>query len=261
MFFSLAKILWFIVQPLNLAILVGLAGALAAARGRSRAGGTAVFLALAFLALCSWTNVGAMMLQPLEQRYVGTELPSRVSGIILLGGAFEGVVNRARGGHELNAAGDRVVEVAALARRYPDARIVVSGGRGSLVTDEATDAESAPGLLQALGVDAARIVTEGRSRDTYENAIFSRDLLNPAPDQTWLLVTSAFHMPRSVGLFEKAGFRVAPWPVDFRTTGKEDFAVWRDNSVDSLQTATIAIREWIGLAAYRLSGRTDKFLP
>lgn len=261
MFFYLAKIFWFLAQPLNLAIFMVLAGLAAAALGRRRLGGALVSAAALIVALCAWTNIGALLLQPLEQRHPRASLPPAVTGIIMLGGAFEGVVNRARGGHELNAAGDRAVETAILARRFPQARIVITGGSASLVTDDATDAESAPALLQALGIDPGRIVIEGRSRNTHENAVFLRDLLNPTSDQTWVLVTSAFHMPRSVGLFRKAGFNVLPWPADYRTTGQEGFTVWRDNSADSLKNATFALREWIGLAAYRLTGRTDEVLP
>ena len=102
---------------------------------------------------------------------------------------------------------------------------------------------------------------ENRSRNTDENARFARDMVNPQPGQTWLLVTSAFHMPRSVLLFEKAGFEVVPWPADYRTAGDETLGLAQDNEIDSLQNTAIAIREWIGLLAYRLTGRTDRFLP
>jgi uncharacterized SAM-binding protein YcdF (DUF218 family) len=85
--------------------------------------------------------------------------------------------------------------------------------------------------------------------------------MQPAPGDVWLLVTSAFHMPRSVALFRKAGFDVTPWPVDYRTTGRERFGIATDNSLDSLQTTSLAIREWIGLTAYRLTGRTDSIFP
>ncbi len=74
-------------------------------------------------------------------------------------------------------------------------------------------------------------------------------------------MTSAFHMPRSKALFDKAGFPSIPWPVDYRTSGKEGFGLFRDNPADSLQTTTMAIREWIGLVAYWLSGRIDQPFP
>lgn len=106
-----------------------------------------------------------------------------------------------------------------------------------------------------------RLVLESRSRNTYENAVFTRRMVSPEPGETWLLVTSAFHMPRAKALFDKAGFPTVPWPVDYRTTGREGIGLLRDNPLDSLQTTTLAIREWTGLLAYRLTGRIDSLFP
>ncbi len=174
---------------------------------------------------------------------------------------IEGAINLARGGYELNKAGDRFVEAAVLARRYPDAKIVISGGLGSVLLDGEEDATAASRLLTALGVAPERLVLEGKSRDTYENALFTKEMVTPKPDEKWLLVTSAFHMPRSMALFQKAGFTVIPWPVDYRTSGKEGVGFFTDNTADSLQNTTMAIREWIGLFAYWLSGRIDTPFP
>jgi uncharacterized SAM-binding protein YcdF (DUF218 family) len=102
---------------------------------------------------------------------------------------------------------------------------------------------------------------ENKSRNTAENAEFSKELARPRPGETWLLVTSAYHMPRSVGLFRKVGFPVVPWPSDYRTSGREGVGFFRDNEVDALQNTTLALREWIGLIAYWLSGRIDSILP
>src|SRR5690606_23198947 len=115
------------------------------------------------------------------------------------------------------------------------ARIVVTGGSGSLLLDGEADADTAPRLLSALGLARDRLVLENRSRDTYENAVFTRQLVNPQPGEKWLLVTSAFHMPRAMALFRKAGFDVLAWPADYRTAGNERLGLARDNASDSLQ--------------------------
>ena len=261
MFFIVSKVFWFFIQPLNLAIFLLLAGLLAAlARWRRFA---AVFCVASFsiFALSAWTSLGALLLNPLEERFPRPALPETVHGIVVLGGGFEGAINLARGSYELNSGGDRFVEAAILARRFPQAKLVVSGGTGTLVTAGEADADTAPRLLTALGVEPARMIMENRSRNTYENAVFTREMVAPEPEQTWLLVTSAFHMPRSMALFRKAGFPVLPWPVDYRTSGREGFGLFRDNPNDSLQNTTLALREWIGLAAYRLSGRIDSIFP
>ena len=142
-----------------------------------------------------------------------------------------------------------------------DAKIVVSGGTGTLVLDGEGDADTAPKLFEALGIPASRLILETESRNTHENVENIRKLVTPGQDETWLLVTSAFHMPRSMGLFRKAAFPVLPWPVDYRTSGKEGIGVMRDNPADSLQTTTMAIREWIGLIAYKFTGRIDSVFP
>jgi uncharacterized SAM-binding protein YcdF (DUF218 family) len=261
MFFYLSKIFWFFIQPLNLAIFLLLAGLLAAMIGRRRLAVTGSVLAFLVLALSAWTSLGAMMLNPLEERFQRPPLPEKVDGIVVLGGGFEGAINLVRGGYELNGGGDRMVETAILARRFPTAKVVVSGGTGELFLEGEGDATTAPRLLTALGVTPNRLILENKSRNTYENAVFTKELVTPKPGETWLLVTSAFHMPRAKALFDKAGFATIPWPVDYRTSGKEGIGLFRDNPADSLQATTTAIREWIGLIAYWLSGRIDQPFP
>jgi uncharacterized SAM-binding protein YcdF (DUF218 family) len=260
MFFYLSKILWFFIQPLNLAIFLLLAGLVTALFGRRRLAATGSVLAFLILALSAWTSLGALMLNPLEQRFPRPSLPEKVDGIVVLGGAFEGAINFVRGGYELNASGDRMVEAAVLARRFPTAKVVISGGPILMFRKGEGDAQTAPRLFTALGVTADRLILEDKSRNTYENAVFTKALVTPKLGETWLLVTSAFHMPRAKALFDKAGFPTIPWPVDYRTSGKEGIAPSK-NPVDSLELTTIAIREWIGLVAYWLSGRIDQPFP
>ena len=261
MFFYLSKVFWFFIQPLNLTIFLLLAGLIAGLIGRRRLAFTGSVLAFLILALSTWTSLGAMMLNPLEERFPRPPLPQKVDGIIVLGGGFEGAINLARGGYELSSSGDRMVETAILARRFPQAKVVVSGGHGAFFIDAEGDADTASRLLVPLGVSADRLVLEDKSRNTYENAVFSRKLVEPKPGETWLLVTSAFHMPRAKALFDKAGFPTVPWPVDYHTSGKEGVGLFRDNAIDSVQNTTMALREWIGLFAYWLSGRIDKPFP
>lgn len=262
MFFILAKIFWFFAQPLNLAIVLLGAGLLAGLFSWRRlmvVGAAGAFL---ILALATWTSIGQLMLNPLEERFARPDpAPVTVDGIVVLGGGLEGAINLARGGYELNAGGDRFVEATNLARRYPQAKVVVTGGVGTLVLEGEGDGVTAPRLLTALGVAPERLVLEAESRDTYENAVFTKRLVSPAPGETWLLVTSAFHMPRSMALFRKAGFPVLAWPVDYRTSGREGVGLFVDNPADSLQATTLALREWVGLVAYWLSGRIDSPFP
>lgn len=262
MFFVLSKLAGFLLNVTHLIALLVVAGLVLVLLRRRRTGLAAIGFGAAILCVGIWTTTGAVLLHPLEERHARPDpAPAAVAGVIVLGGGFEGGVNLARGGYELNQSGDRFVEAVVLARRYPDARIVVTGGSGSLMLEGEADGDTAPRLLTALGVAPERLVMENRSRNTHENAQFTRALVEPAPGETWLLVTSAYHMPRAMGLFRKAGFDVTPWPVDYRTAGNEPIGLARDNAFDSLQNLNLALREWTGLAAYRLTGRTDRLLP
>lgn len=262
MFFTLAKIFWFVVQPLGALLVLLVLAVIALLVDWRRIGTSLVVLALLVAFVSGWTSLGAMALHPLEDRFERpSPPPDDVAGIIVLGGFFEGAINLARGGYELNSSADRIVEAAVLARRYPQARVVVTGGSGSLLLDGEADGATAPRLLEALGIERERMVLEDQSRDTYENALFTRELVEPQEGETWLLVTSAFHMPRSVMLFRRAGFEIVPWPVDYRTTGQDTLGLSRNNVVHTLQTTGIALREWIGLVAYWVTGRTDAILP
>ncbi|WP_274424248.1 YdcF family protein [Chelativorans sp. YIM 93263] len=262
MFHLASAIFWAVAQPVSLVMLLLAGGTGASILQWHRLSLVLCSASLVLLFLSGWTTVGALLLQPLEERFQRPDPPPRdVDGIIVLGGGMESGINLARSGYELNSGGDRPVEAAVLARHYPEARIVVSGGSGSVFTEGEGDADSAPRLLTALGAEPERIELEKKSRDTYENALFSARQINPRPGQTWLLVTSAFHMPRSVGVFRSVGFPVVPWPVDYKTSGREGIGLSQDNLIDTLDNITVAVREWIGLIAYRVAGRTDELLP
>ncbi len=261
LFFVAAKVFWFVAQPINLTAILLLLGVFFLLIGWKTTA-TAVMSAAALgLVLSAWSSLGALLLNPLEERFQRPHLPESVTGIVVLGGGLEGQINRVRGGYELNAGGDRFLEAAVLGRRFPDARVVVTGGVGTLILEGEGDADTAVRLFTALGFPRERLTLENQSRNTYENAVYTKAMVDPKPGETWLLVTSAFHMPRSMALFRKAGFDVLPWPVDYRTSGAEGLGFFRDNPNDSIRNTGTAIREWIGLLAYWFSGRIDTPFP
>jgi uncharacterized SAM-binding protein YcdF (DUF218 family) len=264
MFFTLSKLYEAFLSPLPLLLFLSLAGAIltvgrAARFGRALAIGST--LALIVIAL---TPVGRALIAPLEDRFAAPRPDAPPPyGIIVLGGAIKGPESEARG-QAVSDEGERIVEAAILARRYPDARIVFTGGNGALTgghNPEAQEAQEAKKLLVALGVDPARVTLEENSRNTDENARFTAAMVHPRPGQRWLLVTSGFHMPRSMGLFEKAGFDVVAYPVAFRTLGPGRSLLWSLDAVENLKTFAAAAKEWIGLAVYRATGRIDSLFP
>lgn len=219
-------------------------------------------LSMIILFFAAFTTLGAVLLAPLEDRFAKPdEMPPRVDGIIVLGGYMNGEINAGRKGFELNSAADRIFEAMRLARLYPDAKVIVSGGEGAFFEESAKEADSTRKMLIDLGFSGERYIYENKSRNTVENAVFSKELAQPKPGETWLLVTSAYHMPRSVGCFRKAEFNVVAWPVDYKTRASERFALYLESPNEALSRFSVAMREWVGLTAYWLAGKTDMLLP
>lgn len=261
MFYLLSKLFWIVAQPLSVILLLTLAGTLLLFFGRWRLGMAANAAAMLTLAVCGFTSFGFLLIRPLEDRFSRpATMPETVDTIVVLGGSTLARVSTARGVAELNDAGDRLTEAVALARRYPQARIVFSGGVGMLEPEGEPEAATAKRFLLAMGIAPTRLVLEDQSRNTDENAELTSALLGDEGG-TVLLVTSAFHMPRSVGLFRRVGVAVVAWPTDYRSSGEEGFALDLANPVHNMNTVSIALKEWIGLVAYQWTGRIDEVLP
>jgi len=262
MFFVLAKIFGFFALPSNILISLGLIGIVLMPTRHARAGRRLAVTALLLLAIAGLSPLGNALILPLEERFPPWDSARGApTGIISLGGALDTIVSEPRGEVALNEAAERMTAVAELARRYPDARIVFSGGSGRLIYDGVTEASLAARLFESFGIARERVMLEDRSRDTDENARFTRELVQPKPGERWLLVTSAHHMPRSMGVFRAAGFPVEAFPVDYRTRGAADLLRPFSNVGDGLRRTDTAAREWVGLAAYRLTGRTNELFP
>lgn len=216
-------------------------------------------LGLVGIVAASILPLGSLLLRPLEERFPKPELPVTVDGIVVLGGSVDPPLSTERGEPALNDAAERLVAAAKLARRYPDARIVFSGGTGRLFDRWAVEVDASREILEALGVDPSRVVWEGRSRNTWENAILSHELADPSSGQTWLLVTSAAHIPRAMGAFRRQGWDVTAFPVDYRTRPKADD--WLPGPGFGLAELDRAAREWIGLVVYRTFDRSSALFP
>jgi uncharacterized SAM-binding protein YcdF (DUF218 family) len=258
--FVLSKLLWMALRPGTLALLLALVGLAAVWRGRRWGrwpilAGLGFYVALLALPMHIWVQM------PLEDRFPRpAEAPARVDGIVVLGGAVEQDLTEARGIPALNGAAERMTEPVALMRRYPEARLVFTGGQGALLHGGLTEADVARRLWEGMGVPAGRMAFETEARNTHENAVLSRALAGPRPGETWLLITSASHMPRSVGVFRRAGWEVVPWPVNYRTG--RGFHIWYNASFPvRMGEFEWGLREWVGMAAYRLMGRTDALFP
>lgn len=263
MFFYVAKIAGFLLQPSNVLVGLVLIGLLISARSAWRRGGRRlIWLGAIGLAVCGFSPAANWLIQPLEDRFQRPERLAGYDGIIVLGGAVDTIVTGGRGDTALTMSAERITITARLAAQLPDARIIHTGGQGVIVSSQATEAEGAARLFEDFGIAPERVVLEDVSRNTWQNAVLAKELVKPEPGQTWLLVTSAYHMPRSMGVFEKAGWTgVTAYPVDYRTRGVNDRILGFGGISKGLRRFDVAFREWVGLAAYWMMGRSTAFFP
>jgi uncharacterized SAM-binding protein YcdF (DUF218 family) len=259
--FMTGKLLWIVVQPLTLALIAKVLAFLALVVGRRKLAGVLSLLAGTILFVTLFTTTGAWSLQKLEARYPRSAPPENVSCMIVLGGAFDLEVTAGRGGMEMNQAADRYIEAVRLARLYPQAKILVSGGDGSFSGTYKGDAELSGTFFQSMGVDPAGIIMEKTSRNTIENVAETKTLLDANKLSDCLLITSAYHMPRAKALFDAEGVTIVPWPSDYRASGKVEFRLdFTQPSLNAALTST-AMREWAALLNAYLQGKSATLVP
>ncbi|MCW0235320.1 MAG: YdcF family protein [Ferrovibrio sp.] len=212
-----------------------------------------VVVVIGLLPLNDW------LLRPLEDYFPSPELPARVDGIIVLGGAERPDIMAVRGWPELNGNADRLIAFVDLAARYPAAKLVFSGGAAvPHEQGEVSEADVAAVVFAKLGLNPGRVIFERMSGNTIENARLSLALARPQPGEFWLLVTSARHQPRAVNCFNAVNWPVVPYPVDFLTGKSGDFEF---SPMRRLSGLNFLVKEWLGLAWYRLAGHTRDWLP
>jgi uncharacterized SAM-binding protein YcdF (DUF218 family) len=262
MFYHVAKIVWFFLEPSNLLAFVTLVGVFLLFTRYHRAGRRLAVLGIALIAITGLTPLANWLILPLETRFPIPDLAGRkVDGIIVLGGAVQERQTVANGIMTMNDASERVVAMADLARRFPEATVIFAGGAGIYSRAPKPEAEVLRDNLGTLGLAPGRVIFETESVDTYENAVLAKRMRAPKPGETWLLVTSAWHMPRSVGIFRRVDWPVIAYPVDHRTAGWQDATRGFSSVSDGLRRADVAMREWLGLIVYRMTGRSSALLP
>jgi uncharacterized SAM-binding protein YcdF (DUF218 family) len=262
-FFLLSKVGWLFAAPSNLIVLVFVCGlALWRWKRTARIGRIAVVSAASTLLAVVIFPVGDWMVRGLEQRFPPfTECSANagqpIAGILLLGGALDSRSVSGRIEEDLGGGADRIILAARLARKFREGPVLISGGRAFPREGGRSEAEATSVILRELGVPRERIIVETASRTTAENAVFASQMTES--EGYWLLVTSAFHMPRSMGTFRKAGVRVIAAPTDWIVDDKAPFLTL--NATDRLGKLDLAVKEYLGLLAYRVTGRTATLIP
>lgn len=252
--------IWLILTPSNFLLLLLVVGCVWLAISRHRRGVWPLLVGVFTLVLIGVFPIAEILIIPLENRFPRPVLPNQVDGIVVLGGSVSPRVSQARDYPTVKGSADRLFAAAALARQYPEARVILSGGIVVPYPNAIAESQVMREVLEATGIAGSRLELESRSRNTCENAQYSYQLAQPKPGQTWIMVTSANHMPRAVACFRTVGFTVLPYPVDYRTTGEVIFTSKVD-LVRNLSLLDLAFHEWVGLIGYRMLGRTDELFP
>jgi len=262
-FFVASKIFWMVASPISLLLFGALIGVVLCFSRYVRLGRGLALAAILLLFAAATLPLSVVLLVPLENRFPQPSADMNPPyGIIVLGGAINDTLSVARGQTVFNEGGERITEAVILAKRFPNARIVYTSGTNLVLGGSSSEAARARDLMAQMGVAPDRVTIEDKARNTEENALFTAAIVRPEPWQRWVIVTSAFHMPRAMGVFEKAGFHPIAYPVSFYTTEKwfEQLRPVFDPE-RNLRTFQLALHEWIGLAAYRATGRIDHLFP
>jgi uncharacterized SAM-binding protein YcdF (DUF218 family) len=261
MYFFWSKTVGFFAVPSNGIILAIVAGLLFWRFRPGHLGRRIAVLGIMLLLLASVTPLGTALLLPLENRFpqwrAGQETPD---GIVVLGGVLNSYISNRRNDISFGPAAERLLAAVELNRRYPAAHIVFCGGSPSLFGGP-SEADVAAQFLERFGVPSDRMLLDRTSRNTMENAINAKQLATPKPGERWLLITSASHMPRAIGLFRAAGFPVKAYPVDWKTGGWRDVITLPGSMLGGLSHLDIAVHEWEGLLVDWITGRTPTLLP
>jgi uncharacterized SAM-binding protein YcdF (DUF218 family) len=260
MFFWLSKVLWFIVNPFNVILILLALGWLLLFK-RQRAGRKLIGIGLIMIFLFGLSPLSSFMMSLLENRISAGKIPEKIDGIIVLAGMVD--MGSSRGGLiELTDQADRIVQGIILSKKHPEARLIITGGSGYLKQNEnLREADYLEKLAVLLGISKNRLLVERNSRNTHEHAVAMAKML-PDKNGQWVLITSAFHMPRSLGCFKREGISVIPYPVDYKT--KLDNALSLTSflpTLGNIGSFNVAFHEWTGLVAYRLTGYIDSVFP
>lgn len=251
MFFVTGKILWAFIQPLTLIAFIFIAALLFRKCEWARKlliAVSVIFLAFGFL------PIGPILLNSLERQNPIPELPSRIDGMIVLGGAIDTEGSALHDQIQFTPFATRLTEMVRLSRLYPQARIVYSGGSGNLTSSNAREADIVAKLLKDLGISQKNIIFENQSRSSFENVKYSYELVHPQPGENWVLITSAFHLPRAIRIFDKQKWPVIPYPAGFIENKSLEPRVLLD-VLGNYWKLKIAVKEYIAIIAYQISGK------
>jgi len=262
MFFTLSKIFWTIAQPLNAICLLLILGGLIWVIFSKKVGRFFMTMGVTALVIFGVLPVGPALMVWLERQYPAPDtLPEKIDGIIVLGGALESYLSKANQQVAANDNVERLICFQDLAQKYPDAKLVYSSGAGDILNPDAMEGDDARAYFKITGL-GRDIIYEEKSRNTYENALYTKELMQPDASENWVVISSAYHMPRAIGIFAKQAWDVIPFACDRRTNGQYSDIFRRLPSVTgNFAMLNIALKEITGTFIYYVTGKTAFIVP
>jgi len=262
MFFILSKIAWSFIMPMNFIMLIACcAGAFWVFKKRFLAK-ILLIISFSLFLIIGYTPVGYNALVLMEKQYQRPAImPQHVDGIIVLGGSFDSKSYEKTGMISATAQVNRIIDYIDLAQRYPKAKLVFSGGSGLLKPTKRVEADDIALFFNMIAFDDDRVIYERQSRNSYENLLYSKALLNPDPDETWLVVTSRYHMPRVMGIAKQLEWALTPYPSSPFTYGQYRLRAPVFNVLSNFHYTHTAVKEFVGSVVYALTGRSAFLLP
>jgi len=263
----ISRMSWLFLQPSNLLVILLLISVLGVFfinpnHKRYRTFVKLNIFVVVIMSAISFTNLASWIMWPLEARfseYKELSLDENYSGIIVLAGSERTIISSYVNQATFSNAGERIYQTVAVAKKISGLPIIHTGGikRGP---NEISENEVAEKFFIDNGLDLTRVRFEGNSYNTYTNAIESKKLFKSDENQKWLLITSAYHMPRAVGTFQKADIKIHPYPVDYRTPLKY-YSFFRFSMSENFRIFDLAIHEYLGLIAYYITDRSISIFP
>jgi len=246
-------------QPLNFLCALGVVGFLARFKWPV-VGQRIMNISLLLIVIIGFFPIGKWMFVYLERQFpkpTAGDMPQNVDGIVVLGGAFLPAMTKTTGNITANDNIDRMFCFVKLARQYPNAKLVFSGGSGDILNPTARESDDAKAFFALSGLEGRNIVYEENSKNTYENVVFTNEIMNPKPEEEWIVVTSAYHMPRTIGIFQKIGWDITPYQCDQRTDGTYRLFTDLPNLAGNYGQINNALKEIIGSFVYYITGKSS----
>lgn len=265
MFFYISKIVWFFLQPSAASVWLIVLGLVISKTRLARLNKPMMATGAIALMLIAFSPLGRQLILPLEDRYplikVSELNEKEIDGIVVLGGTIHMYITDERGVPSIVSGAERLIEAVKIAKRFPKIRILLAGGPNTIGKDPTPDSDVIKQLMVDMGVNSERIEVDSRSKNTWQNAVFAKQIAKPKENENWYLITSAYHMPRAMGCFQKAGFKVKAYPVDYLTGGRASQFYPFYYALDGVTITDIASKEWLGLLSYWVTGRVTELFP